>query len=383
MNNALVLGGGRGIGLAVVKQLLKRDFDTIYIVGLHSPEDLEVSSSNRVKFIKANFVNEDLSFLREIDPVNFLFISVGFGRVAKFSDLKEIEISNSIKVNQLIITKVLHYYFSQINSQKDFFSGVMVSISGLLSSPLFSVYGSTKAALAKLIESLNIELLKEKTKNRILDISPGHIEGTSFYGKDTNLKTLDELAINIIEKIYCRETLYIPKFDEVYNQVLKNYNENPTQFGIDSYNYKKKSERISTEPQLKVGYLSGTFDLFHIGHLNLLKRAKEYCDYLVVGVHESGKWKGKDTFVSFENRVEIVKSIKYVDKVIPSFTEDSDAYESVKYDYLFVGSDYKGTERFNKYEQFFKDKGVQIIYFPYTKDVSSTELRDQINKGEY
>jgi short-subunit dehydrogenase len=259
LNNALILGGGRGIGLAVVKQLLKKEYDNIYIVGLHSPEDIEIRSSSKIKFIKANFINEDLSFLNKIEPINFLFISVGFGRVAKFLDLKEAEISNIIKVNQLIITRVLHYYFPQISSDKDFFCGVMVSVSGLLSSPLFSVYGSTKAALAKLIESLNIELLKEDSKNRILDVSPGHIEGTSFYGKETEVESLNDLANNILEKMYTRESLYIPNYDETYRDVLAKYIDNPLEFGIDSYNYKEKSKRISTKAQLKVGYLSGTF----------------------------------------------------------------------------------------------------------------------------
>ena len=83
-----------------------------------------------------------------------------------------------------------------------------------------------------------------------------------------------------------------------------------------------------------VGYLSGTFDLFHIGHLNILKRAKENCDYLVVGIHRDGSHKGKKTFIPFEERMEIVKSIKYVDEVIESEREDCDVYLKgrVKYD---------------------------------------------------
>ena len=130
-----------------------------------------------------------------------------------------------------------------------------------------------------------------------------------------------------------------------------------------------------------VGYLSGTFDLFHIGHLNILKRAKENCDYLVVGIHRDGSHKGKKTFIPFEERMEIVKSIKYVDEVIESEREDCDVYLKgrVKYDKLFVGSDYKGTERFNRYEKLFEGTGVQIVYFPYTKGTSSTQLRNALD----
>ena len=136
-----------------------------------------------------------------------------------------------------------------------------------------------------------------------------------------------------------------------------------------------QSGRVANKPQVVVGYLSGTFDLFHIGHLNLLRRAKEHCDYLIVGVHKSGAWKGKETFIPFEERRAIVESVKYVDMAVESFTEDVDAYAVYKYDKLFVGSDYKGTERFLRYEEYFKDKGVQIIYFPYTQGTSSTQLR--------
>ena len=125
----------------------------------------------------------------------------------------------------------------------------------------------------------------------------------------------------------------------------------------------------------------GTFDLFHIGHLNLLRRAKEQCDYLGVGVHQSGAGKGKETFIPFEERLEIVANCQYVDKAVQSFTEDSDAYDAFHYDKLFVGSDYKGTERFMRYEEYFKDKGVQIVYFPYTQGTSSTQLREKL-KGK-
>lgn len=140
------------------------------------------------------------------------------------------------------------------------------------------------------------------------------------------------------------------------------------------------SEAVEKDCKPVVGYLSGTFDLFHIGHLNILKRAKENCDYLVVGIHRDGSHKGKKTFIPFEERMEIVKSIKYVDEVIESEREDCDVYLKgrVKYDRLFVGSDYKGTERFNRYEKLFEGTGVQIVYFPYTKGTSSTQLRDAL-----
>lgn len=125
----------------------------------------------------------------------------------------------------------------------------------------------------------------------------------------------------------------------------------------------------------KIGYLSGTFDLFHIGHLNLLRRAKEKCDYLIVGVNRKKAKQGVEVFIPFEERMQIVGAIKYVDYVVEAPLEDSNAWDLFHYDYLFVGSDYKGTERFNRYEQVLKEKGAQVIYFPYTQGTSSTKLR--------
>ena len=124
-----------------------------------------------------------------------------------------------------------------------------------------------------------------------------------------------------------------------------------------------------------VGYLSGTFDLFHVGHLNLLKKAKSYCDFLIVGINRDALHKGKNVFIPFEERFEIVKSIIYVDKVILAYPEDCDAYKEIKYDYLFVGDDYKNSEGFSRYEEYFKNTMVKIIYFPYTQHTNSSQLR--------
>ena len=93
---------------------------------------------------------------------------------------------------------------------------------------------------------------------------------------------------------------------------------------------------------MKIGYLSGTFDLFHVGHLNLMKRAKQYCDYLVVGVHKDGSHKGKETYIPFAERIAIVESVRYVDKVIPSLPEDDDVYDLIKYDFLLLDPITKG-----------------------------------------
>lgn len=378
MKEALVIGGSNGIGLAIVLELLKKDY-LIHVVDKTESDIL--SAYNNIRFYQTNLINQDLSILQQFKNIDTLIITAGFGRIAPFDEILEQEIGNSFQVNAIATLKALHHFFPRMKQKEPFLCAVMGSIAGLISSPLFATYGATKAALCNAIESLNIELEMAGTDNRILNVSPGSIKGTKFNGGENDLSKTEQLAQGIIDKMENRQTLYIPNYEDVYKGVLERYHDDPHRFGMESYQYKMKSGRISSKPQLKIGYLSGTFDLFHIGHLNLLRRAKEHCDYLVVGVHKDASHKGKETFISFEERVEIVKSIKYVDKVIPSEKEDCDVYLKgiVKYDYLFVGSDYKGTERFNRYEQIFADKGVEIVYFPYTKGTSSSQLREALS----
>lgn len=129
-----------------------------------------------------------------------------------------------------------------------------------------------------------------------------------------------------------------------------------------------------------VGYLSGTFDLFHIGHLNIIRRAKSLCDYLIVGVHKTAAFKNGTTFIPFDERISIIRACRYVDEAVTAGDEDSGDWERFRFNRLFVGSDYKGSERFQRYEAFFSDKQVEIVYLPYTTSTSSTKIRALINK---
>ena len=378
MKETLVIGGSNGIGLSIALELQKTSQMVTIVDKEHNPMLDEYAN---IRFHQANLLDPDYTFLEDYKDIDTLVITAGFGRIAPFEDITEQEIQNCFQVNSIAIMRILHFFFPKMKRQEPFHCLVMGSIAGLVSSPLFATYSATKAALCNAIESLNIELEMAGSNNRILNVSPGSIKGTRFNGGENNIEETKALAIDIIKRMELRHTLFIPNFEEVYQGVLDRYYQDPHQFGIDSYQYKMKSGRMSSKPQLKIGYLSGTFDLFHIGHLNLLRRAKQYCDYLVVGVHKDASHKGKDAFISFEERMEIVRSIKYVDKVIPSEKEDCDVYLKgiVKYDYLFVGSDYKGTERFNRYEQIFADTDVKIIYFPYTQGTSSSQLRDALS----
>lgn len=138
------------------------------------------------------------------------------------------------------------------------------------------------------------------------------------------------------------------------------------------------------EDKIVIGYTAGVYDLFHIGHLNLLKNAKGLCDKLIVGVtvDELVKYKGKEAFIPFTERAEIVRSCRYVDAVVPQ--EDMDKITMCKKigaTLLFVGDDWYNTDKWKKYEKDANDNGIKIIYFPYTKSVSSTKIREALKNG--
>lgn len=132
----------------------------------------------------------------------------------------------------------------------------------------------------------------------------------------------------------------------------------------------------------KTGYTVGTFDLFHIGHLNLLKQAKEYCDYLIVGVH-SDEWvfecKNRNTIIPYEDRAQIVSAIRYVDEVVKNESRSKiEAWNRYHFDVAFIGDDWKGTEVWNKIEEELKERGCDTIYVPYTKGISTTDIRKKL-----
>jgi glycerol-3-phosphate cytidylyltransferase len=132
-----------------------------------------------------------------------------------------------------------------------------------------------------------------------------------------------------------------------------------------------------------IGYTTGVFDLFHIGHLNLLKNAKGMCDRLVVGVtvDELVQYKGKNALIPFEDRIEIVRSCKYVDAAIPQYDMDKlKVCKALKASVLFVGDDWYGTDKWKQYEEEFEKEGIKIVYFPYTRGVSSTQITNTLRQ---
>ncbi len=134
----------------------------------------------------------------------------------------------------------------------------------------------------------------------------------------------------------------------------------------------------------KIGYTTGVFDMFHIGHLNILRRAKEQCEFLIVGVSTDEvveSYKHHLPVIPYVDRAAIVEAIQYVDKVVPQESMDKfDAWQQLKFDVMFHGSEWKNTDLYNDYERRFATVGVEIVYLPHTDGISSTMLRERNGK---
>ncbi len=134
----------------------------------------------------------------------------------------------------------------------------------------------------------------------------------------------------------------------------------------------------------KVGYTTGVFDLFHIGHLNILERSKELCDYLIVGVSTDElvqSYKNKTPIIPFEERYKIVSAIKYVDEVVAQTSMDKlEAWKKYKFDVIFHGDDWKNSEMYNLVERQFSEVGVDLVFLPHTDGTSSTILTEAIRE---
>ena len=380
MKKAVVIGGSNGIGLSIVNALIKKGYN-VNILDIVEPDINLICDMQQYAYEHCNLLDFDEILLEKYanDPkLEVLMRTAGFGRVTEFEHLHIAEIENIIKLNTAAGIKAIRIFYNRIKNNDPFYCGMMGSIAGLVNSPLFSVYAASKAAICRFIESVNVELEMAGVSNRILNVSPGSIKGTKFNGGENDLNLTNELAEEILSHMFGSNELFIPDYESIYKSVIERNAKDAHSFGVESYKYKKDSGRVVSQAKVCIGYLSGTFDLFHVGHLNLLRRAKEQCDYLIVGVHPDASHKGKETFIPYEERKAIVGGIKYVDKVVQSCREDHEAWEKWHYTKLFVGSDYKGTERFVRYEEYFKDKNVEIVYFPYTQGTSSTQIRKTV-----
>lgn len=243
MKRVLVVGGANGIGLSIATELANRNnCEKIYIV-----DRVSVAWENiHPKFESHQFdlTNEDYSFFKQFADIDMLMITAGFGRLALFKDLDEQYIINSMNVNATAVMRLIHHFYDKIQGHEDFYCGVMVSIASFMSSPFFSVYGASKAALKIFIESINVELEKSGTTNRILNVSHGSIKGTSFNQGRTDLSQTSILANEILHQLEIKNDLFIPQYEEIFKNVLARYQVDFRKEGRHSYEYKLNSGRV-------------------------------------------------------------------------------------------------------------------------------------------
>lgn len=243
MREALVVGGANGIGLAIATLLAEdAEYGKIYIVDRVNVD--QNYAHDKFEYRAFDLRSDDFSLFDEFKDVDTVMITAGFGRLAHFADIEESHIVDSFSVNTTAVIRIIHHFYDRLLDRRDFYCGVMGSIAGFMSSPLFAVYGATKAALKIFIESVNVELEMAGTNNRILNVSPGSIKGTSFYNGSNDLSITRQLAKDIIDNLRGRNDLFIPMYDEVFREVLERYHTDFRAEGRHSYEYKMNSGRV-------------------------------------------------------------------------------------------------------------------------------------------
>lgn len=243
MKRALIVGGANGIGLSIATELASlAEIEKVYIVDKVSVS--EEFMQNKFKVFEFDLTTPDFSFFDQFEEIDTLMITAGFGKLNLFRDVPEQHIVDSFNVNTIAALRIIKHFYHKLESKNDFYCGVMVSIAGFMSSPFFSIYGATKAALKIFIESVNVELEKAGTSNRILNVSPGSIKGTSFNKGKTDLTQTQELAKEIIAHLEAKDDLFIPQYEEIFKTVLQRYHDDFRAEGLHSYDYKLKSGRV-------------------------------------------------------------------------------------------------------------------------------------------
>ncbi len=244
MKKILIVGGANGIGLSIATELSKRsEVEKIYIVDKAKLN--EEYNNSKFQSYEFDLTLQDYSIFSRFNDIDALVITAGFGRLALFRDVNDRHIIDSFNVNTIPVMRIIRHFYNKLESQNDFYCGVMVSIAGFMSSPFFSIYGATKAALKIFIESVNVELEKAGTSNRILNVSPGSLKGTSFTKGKTDLSVTAPMAEEIINHLEHKDDLFIPQYEEIFKNVLERYHNDFRAEGRHSYEYKMNSGRVN------------------------------------------------------------------------------------------------------------------------------------------
>lgn len=243
MKRTLIVGGANGIGLGIATELsMRSDVEKVYVVDKAILD--EEYAHPKIQAYTFDLTEDDYSVFDRFDDIDSLMITAGFGKLQLFRDMRESMISQYFNVNTIPVMRIIKRFYRKLEAREEFRCGVMVSISGFMSSPFFSVYAATKAALKVFIESVNVELEKAGSSNRILNVSPGSLKGTSFTNAKTDLSVTIPMAKEIISHLEVGDDLFIPQYDEVFREVLERYHADFRAEGVHSYEYKVNSGRV-------------------------------------------------------------------------------------------------------------------------------------------
>ena len=243
MKRTLLVGGANGIGLGIATELsMRSDVEKVYVVDKAILD--EEYAHPKIQAYTFDLTEDDYSVFDRFDDIDSLMITAGFGKLQLFRDMQESMISQYFNVNTIPVMRIIKRFYRKLEAREEIRCGVMVSISGFMSSPFFSVYAATKAALKVFIESVNVELEKAGSSNRILNVSPGSLKGTSFTNAKTDLSVTIPMAKEIISHLEVGDDLFIPQYDEVFREVLERYHADFRAEGVHSYEYKVNSGRV-------------------------------------------------------------------------------------------------------------------------------------------
>lgn len=345
--------------------MLVRVLDIIY--GNHS--DLE-NILPRTFFLERYGMADQVQYLRR-KSYEFLY---------ELRNQKELRIYNEKHMANL---GVVHSNRQRMNFSADEYQNLFVNIFDDLEKNKLFLFGSGNFA-KKFVDLYGSRYHIEA----ILD------NNTSRWGDEMNgVPICSPEILDNMEKEKCKVLICIKNYLGVWKQLkdmgIKNigiYDTNIIYPAVKTVQLPTKEKDIAIQKQYKVGYVAGVFDLYHIGHLNMFKRAKEQCEYLIVGVvSDEAVRKNKKTvpFIPFEERIEMVRSCKYVDEAVeipPNFGGTRDAYRLYHFDVQFSGSDYENDSAWLAEREFLRKQGSDLVFFPYTEQTSSTKIKALINK---
>lgn len=243
MEKIVIIGGTSGLGLSLAIELRQRlNNSSILIIGRNKPEALCKKYNFDFHKIDLSLPNSNWKFCQNS---NYIIYAAGVGKISKFDEVEDEDINKTISINATNVVQLINSKKKELMSLDDCKISVVTSIAGKIPSPLFAIYGASKALVSSYISSINIELKKEGSKNQIIEIAPGYIEGTSLYGKKTDLEKLHKISKIILDNIDKNKNVIIPENEKMYLEIIEKAKKNPLEFGSESYDYKnlKQKER--------------------------------------------------------------------------------------------------------------------------------------------